>query len=180
MGAIIFLMILVVACAALSVTNKPVSNSDLASVIPLAAQVFSVGENVANKISTMNALNGYPVNPTYAVYKQFSDTTCTKLDQVVSFLQNTCLIGTSGSATFTCGRQHKSSSYAQSYLCLHIFLVDGFATETRYTDTACQNFATASSFSTTCTPFGSDLAFQVVSCSTTAYNYGEGEFFVNA
>lgn len=60
---------------------------------------------VADKIRSLNALSGFPANPTYAVYKQFSDNTCSQLYQVVSFLENTCLSGDSGSAIITCGRQ---------------------------------------------------------------------------
>lgn len=51
-----------------------------------------------------NAYPSFPSNPLYVSYKQFSDTSCTQLYQVISFLENTCLAGSGQSVMFSCGK----------------------------------------------------------------------------
>jgi hypothetical protein len=57
----------------------------------------------SQRMNLQNAYPAFPSNPTYAVYREFSDNTCTELYQVVSYLENTCLVSAGSSYDFSCG-----------------------------------------------------------------------------
>lgn len=76
------------------------------------------------RMNVQNAYPTFPSNPTYVVYKQFSDTTCTQLYQVVSFLANTCLAGSESSSKFSCGKFPSKKVFCQIFL-NHCFFISG-------------------------------------------------------